>query len=78
MREKQPFSTVQMSQVRHFKDAEEVGDWIDSLTEVHEDGDNQDPYYLHVDHFVVLPFPEHASGILALTVYRRVYLNRGE
>ncbi len=76
MREKKPYTTAQMSMVRYFKDSNEVAEWIDELLEVHEGAG--DAYYRHVDHFIVLPFPAHSEGILALTIYHTVYLEPGE
>lgn len=78
MEGKEPFSTNQISQVRYFNNADDVQAWVDMLTKPSSLSESEEPYYMHIDHFVVLPFASKKPGILALTIYHRVYLQIGK
>jgi hypothetical protein len=71
-----PFSQQQMGGIRHFDSLREINEWLADLIKVH-DRDGEHPYYLHIDHVQILPATEQGQSIPVLTIYHRVYLQRG-
>jgi hypothetical protein len=69
------FSEKQIADLRYLGSLRAVDEWLASLVEPHNDPEN--PYYLHIDQFQILP-PTKEGSYPVFTIYHSVYLKRGE